>query len=351
MNAKLSPQKLFFLTAFLPGVMDATVVLDGMVGGGEGYTHLTEYPFAGPVPASSSDPSATSNSDFIGETASRFYYDPAAGFSVNLGADRADIQQFHVTWDATNLYLSLSGPTIGYNSWNGPDGSRSNEDGDQGDIWIAIDTNAVASGNLAATATPQFNTEGVRAVDFEGWSPTHMIGVQYVNNGGGGTGWAILNEIGVGNSGAEGHGIADGGFDWQVDTGGNGYEFQVPWSALGFTGPPVQEMRFSAYTTQNDGGWDVYDSGPGTGNGGPFEQIGDFLGDTDTGLPGTDADNDGAVVGFAPGSNLVDLTGYVGPSHADEVDTIGEYWAIQVPEPTTGLLILLSGLGLLRRRR
>lgn len=200
--------------------------------------------------------------------------------------------------------------------------------------------------------TPQFAGEGVRAVDFQGWTPTHFVGIQYVDNGGGGGGYgALFNNSGSTIAGV-GQNSSSMGFGWHTNANGV-YEIGIPWTSLGFTSQPLDStLRFAAYTTQNFGGADVYDSGPGFGNGGPFEQIGDYLGDTDAGLPGTDTDNDGGgTIGAFPGSNFVSLSGYTGPSNADEVDSIGQYWEVRfVPEPSTSLL-LLGGMAVFLGRR
>ncbi len=61
------------------------------------------------------------------------------------------------------------------------------------------------------------------------------------------------------------------------------------------------------YMTQNGAGWDDYDSGPGVGNNGPFEQIGDNPGDYDGGgqLGATDVLGVNVPNGSFPGSNFV----------------------------------------------
>lgn len=325
-----------------------TPILDGTIDSGS--THVKENPAAGPVTGGS-----TTNSDFIGESSANHWIDSSSGTTYNIGSNRGDIQQFYVSADLNNLYLSLTGPQLAHNSWTGPGGGSPQTNGDVGDIWIAIDIANTPSGNLSANSTRQFSSEGVRAVDFTGWSPTHFVGVQYVDNGGGGGGYAGFGSATAGNfTVGEGHGLGNGGFDWA--TTGNGYEFAIPWSDLGLSSETLfnsgRSLRFGAYTTQNFGGSDVYDQGPGLGNGGPFEQIGDFVGDTDTGLPGTDTDGDGPISGTQPGANWVDPSGYTGPSNGDQYDTIGEYWEITfIPEPSSALLIFLGLTGMVLRRR
>lgn len=353
MKFKIFCARLLSVSGLLAGVEkgNAALTMDGLDGGGEGYTHLTEAGSAGPVSGGSA-----ADSDFIGEVSGQYYYDDGAGFSVNLGSARADVQQVKITATSTHLHVVISGPSIAYNSWSGPDGGRGNEDGDQGDVWLAIDNSgSPASGSLAASSGPQFSGEGVRAVDFLGWGPTHFVGVQYVNNGGGGSGYAAVGAAGGGMTG-EGHGLGDGGFDWQFNSSGFSYEFAIPWTSIGGAPAAGVPLRLAAYTTQNFGGADTYDSGPGIGNAGPFEQLGDFKGDTDTGLPGSDGAGDGGgLVGSFPGSNSVSFSGYTGPGAGDEVDTIQEYFSytpFSVPEPgVAGLAALGLAIGLRRTRR
>ena len=63
------------------------------------------------------------------------------------------------------------------------------------------------------------------------------------------------------------------------------FEVAIPWAMLGLDegGPaPGEPLRLAMYTTQNHGGYDVYDSGPGLGNAVVHEQIGDNPGDPDS---------------------------------------------------------------------
>jgi hypothetical protein len=110
-----------------------------------------------------------------------------------------------------------------------------------------------------------------------------------------GDGFANLEQAGTHTVVAgEGHGTSDGGFEWAAgfDSGQNRgmYEFAVLWTDLGFTGgsAPVQELRLAVYTNAEFDFYDTYDSGPGAGQPGPFEEIGDHPGDLDAGFHGDD---------------------------------------------------------------
>lgn len=150
--------------------------------------------------------------------------------------------------DATNLYLAVTGPTVPFNAFfeGGPF-----VDNDQGDLFIAIDTNNFTGGFLQALNS--HNTfGGVRAVDFNFWDPDYVVGVLFVDNGGGGGGFADLVQtpLQIPLAG-EAQNLMDGGFDWHAtinpaaayDTFNNNageFEFTIPWTTLGFPigGPP-----------------------------------------------------------------------------------------------------------------
>lgn len=353
----------------------AVPTIDGSVNtGAEGWSVLTEQANAAPFGGGSA-----SASDNIAETAVYHWWDGSSDryFSSD---NRGDVINVYATWDANALYLAVAGPTVPFNSW-GESGTGGNND--QGDLFIAIDTNAAgASGFLTAT-NGHASYGGVRAVDFLGWTPSYVVGVQYVDNGGGGGGWANFEQTASHNVLAgEAQNQNNGGFDWMAAVngsasydagshGGNGfageYEFRIPWALLGLSSAPTQAMRIAAYTTQNFDRSDVYDSGPGTGQTVLHEEIGDAPGDpgpgyNQNGVIGTllagdglgddtgDGD-DGAINGSFPGADRDggDLT--AAPNHADGLDTIGEYLTIQIPEPGTLALMAIGLAGLAWRRR
>lgn len=342
--------------------------------GSEGWMILTEQNYAAPFGGGSA-----SESDRIAETAVYHWWDGSSDrfFSSD---NRGDIINVYATWDANALYLAVAGPTVPFNSW-GEGGTGGNND--QGDLFIAIDTNALgASGSLTAT-NGHASFGGVKAVDFLGWTPSYVVGVQYVDNGGGGGGYANFEQTATHSVLAgEGQNLNNGGFDWMAAVngsaaydagahGGNGFagefEFRIPWTLLGFSSAPTQSIRFAAYTTQNFDRSDVYDSGPGTGQLVLHEEIGDAPGDPGpgynvNGVIGTLAagdglgddtgdGDDGAINGSFPGADRDggDLT--AAPNHGDGLDTIGEYLSLQIPEPGTLALLAIGLAGLAIRRR
>jgi len=299
---------------------------------------------------------------------------------VNIGgsggvAGRGGVNNLFVSWGVNYLYVGVQGPTVPFANWNGPSGGGMGDpdDGDQGDLYIAIDASGDEPGALeqlvANDAHSLFRGAGdPQAVDFLGWQPTHFIGVDWVDNGAPGSnlGWANLEVAGThAQPWAEGHGMGDGGFEWAAGYDGTQgtYEFRVPWVSLGYAEAPAAgtPFHFAMYTTANFDYSDTYDSAPGIGNASHFEQIGDCPGDLDTGT-GDDglgsgiAGSFGVPAGSYPGANYVDPVTYnygAMPNLADEIDTIQEYLTARVPEPST---VTLLGLALLsvwiaRRRR
>jgi len=350
------------VAALVAGVCEAAPTLDGQIGS-EGYIHATETPYAQPVLGGQ-----PGSSDLIGETAAQHRWDGTT--DVNLGSTRGDVQNLFVQWDGSFLYIAVEGPTIPFATWNGPNGSSGNEDGDQGDLYIAIDTRggtASSSDYLVANDAHRtfHNADNPQAVDFQGWQPTYFIGVEDVQNGtfAAGSGWANVEQAGTHFvSAQEGQNSGNGGFEWSAGFDGSRgiYEFAVPWADLGFSGPPQFELRLAAYTTFDDDYHDTYDSASGMGQPSVFEEIGDHPFDLDTG-----SGDDGLFAGFAgsfgvpagafPGSNFVDPNTYnygAVPNRADEIDTIQEYFVLAVPEPGSAVLASLALLiaGLLRRR-
>lgn len=337
----------------------AAPVLNGIIGS-EGWIHLTEAGNAQPVLGGSA-----LDSDLAAETAGSHRWDGTGNVDVNLGSNRGNVHNFFVQWDANNLYLAVEGPTAPFASWSGPNGSSGNDDGDQGDLYIAMDiAGGAASGFLSASDAHRtfHNVNNPQAVDFDGWRPTHFVGVEWVNNAdfnAVGAGWANLEEATTHNILAgTGQLAVNNGFQWAAGFDGSGrgvYEMAIAWSTLGLSGIPGRDFRFAMYTTYNDDYHDTYDSGPGTGQGpgGVYEEIGDFPRDRDTGV-GDDgltagvANQNGVPAGSFPGSNFVDPNTYnygAAPNRGDEIDSISEYLTVAVvPEPGT---LALMGLGLL----
>ncbi len=234
-----------------------TVTLDGTADAS--YTFITEDPFVIPTGGS------TTSSDFVGESAAQYFFDRTgnggAGFQGDLGAGFADIKNFHVTYDATFLYLTVTGPNIC---------------DDNLDLFIAIDTDNLTgpTQKLDRTQAP-FN----KRVDFAGWKPEYFISFEnqgYAELRAAGGAAAIATDV---NNAAEGAGT----FDFRNNCANKSIEFRIPLSQIGgapnaSTGVP---FNFAIYTTFNNDDYDVFDSAPGNGNGVVNEQIGDVPYDAD----------------------------------------------------------------------
>lgn len=347
-----------FVAALNASVTQAAPAIDGTIQPGDAWTLFTENPYAAPYLGGS-----TTASDQTTESSQYHYWDGSQDRYFN-GSPRGGVNNIYYSYDTTYLYLSVSGGTAPFNSWT-ETGTAGN--GDQGNLYIAIDTN----GGSQLNANGSHNSFGRKAVDFNGWQPDYIVGLLYADNGGGGGGYANIEHT-VDHSvvAGEGQNQNNGGFDWSaaVQSGTEGhYEFKIPWTALGFAAQPNgTQLKLAMYMTQNGEDWDAYDSGPGIGNrtpGGsqPFEQIGDHPGDwDDTNLDAGDAAADANVPdGSYPGSNYV-TPGYQNAhinndfnlvGHGDEIDTIEEYYQfVIVPEPSTALLVGIGLAGLLGLR-
>lgn len=338
--------------------------LDGSINGaGDNWDLVPENPNGQPFTGGS-----TTESDLVAESSTFHRWDGLTTSDVGFDDNRGDVINFYTEWDAVNLYIAVSGPTVPFNMWTNPSDPDGN--GDQGDLFIAIDTSGgtPSGGLIAEDGHNSFG--GARAVDFEGWEPDYVLGVQFVDNGGGGNGNANLEETGTHNVVAgEAQGQNDGGFDWNADVNGsagydtfNGnageFEFAIPWTMLGYASIPVgDELRFSIYTTGNFAGSDAYDSATGLGQATVFEQLGDHPGDIDTG--GLLGSSDGGFQsgggtmpdGSFPSANFVGDPLNNAPSRNDEVDTISEWFSVSVPEPSSVALMLLGAVALIGRRR
>ena len=288
-----------------------TPTLDGSLDAGL-YNHITEVPYAAPAQGGSAV-----NSDFIGESANdnnQNGYDEGSNTFFNISG--TDVQQFYVTYDAGFLYMVIGGPNVC---------------NDGIDLFVAIDTDNNTGGEvtLANTAAP-FN----KRVDFAGWSPEYFVAVERVGGTGdfaglyaAGNATAVATDNNVGATGA--------GFDYAANCGAGLTEIRIPWSDLGGTPPAAtgQVMNFAIYTTANDDNYDVFDTGPGTGNAAAFESIGDdpfdadhcdgrldpVTGTADAGCGNTQSDDStGSGVVGNPGSD----------NTTSDFDTIEEYYQI-----------------------
>ncbi|MCA9311204.1 MAG: hypothetical protein KDA21_08360 [Phycisphaerales bacterium] len=299
---------------------------DGVIDAGEGWTHMLEGVHGAPFSGGS-----LTNSDFVGESSSFNWWDSGAMANRMFNDNRADIIDVWVRSDADALHLGLAGPNVVFNNWFA--GGGAGQDNDQGDIFLAIDAAGGAPAGSLVSAAGHSSFGGVKAVDFDGWTPTHIVGIRYADNGGGGGGYANLFSV-ASSSEVDGDPqfVDDGGFAWAWTVSGNGdgvFEITIPWTLLGHASEPAGlPLRFNAYTTQNFPASDAYDSGPAYGNGSVTEQIGDNPGDTDAGglLGATDAGSFGEA-----GANFVGDSPVSAPSHNDQIDTLEEYYAWTVP--------------------
>jgi hypothetical protein len=318
--------------------------VDGVISPTEGWTHMLEgvngRPFLG---------GSLTNSDLIGETSSFNWWDNQNNVNRAFNDNRGDIIDTFLRSDGTNLHIGLKGPNVAFNNWFA--GGGPGQDNDQGDIFFAIDVAGGAAGGSLQAAAGHTSFGGAKAVDFDGWTPTHFAGIQYADNGGGGGGFANVFGVGSGQLAGEGQFAGNGGFEWgwSVDGSDGVFELTIPWSLLGYGAEPTGiDLRFNAYTTQNFAASDAYDSGPGFGNGSVTEQIGDNPGDPDSG--GQFGASDPGSFG-QPGANFVGSPLAVPPSQNDEIDTLAEYWTWRVPSPGSASLGVLAAATLLRRSR
>ena len=349
------------------GVASAAPTIDGAVNSGEGWLLLTEVSNALPALGGSAI-----NSDATGETSTFNWWDglfSGGGQNVRFTDNRGDIIRIWYSIDDTNLYLAVGGPTVPFNRFQDFGAADSRRVNDQGDLFIAVD----AAGEPASASRSandgfafRFAPNDRKAVDFKGWRPTCVIGVSFVDNGGGGGGYAEVNFFDSNTFLFAPQGNSLSSFAWDstlhsaraYDTI-NGlvgeFEFKIPLSSLVAQGiiVPGSPLRLAAFTTQNFAGSDVYDSAPGVGNGIVHEQLGDNPGDPDWDavnmLPLLGASDVGSNFGSSPSANFVAGAFPAEPGLRDGVNTIEEFLEfIPVPRPVIvccGLADLVGGDG------
>jgi hypothetical protein len=296
---------------------------------------LTESLHAAPLSGGSS-----AKSDSSVESSTFHWWNGLANQDVAFFDNRGDIINLYVAYDREYLYLAVAGPTGPFNKFTDQSANANN---DVADLFLAIDVSGgLALGELKATSA--HNTFGVKAVDFLGWTPTHFVGTQYVDNGNGGGGLSNLFTVGAPGvvSRSAGQGVTDRGFVWNAAINGAAaydnhnanageFEYRIPWKAFGFAQRPVAlNLRLASYITQNFAQADAYDSAPGWGQGFAFEEIGDCPGDPDSGGQ-LGACNPGSAFGSTASSNFVaNISGT--PGRDDQVDTIEGYMQFLVPQ-------------------
>jgi len=303
------------------------------------YTLMSESSFASPYAGGS-----TNTSDFVGESSARTYtyVTPGATSTVILaGGQHADLANLYTYADTNYLYLIVTGPTsLGWE--NEPD--RFN-------LYLAIDMPGQTSGNdsgLFGDAAPGAATAPAsRLVNFKGWDPDYVVelvwrgmnlGVDTPANLYAATGpgsWTISGTFlyqNIANS-------AVGSINLYYNRTFPQYEFAVPWSRLGLSGPPSSSdvIRLGAYTTgdenieaANQGAWDIADQSPGIGQGcsgeGCHERVGDEALDDDA-LNASGIGDHTPFVGRTYGNpNFVPAT----DNSLNDVDTIEEYFALRL---------------------
>ncbi|MCB8951419.1 MAG: lamin tail domain-containing protein [Ardenticatenales bacterium] len=303
-------------------------VLDGDLNGDAGWDmstapgstfQISEAAHAFPAPADAGDV----NSDFLGESAAGTFWTFNGSWNeTNLGG-QADVRQFLLTADDTYLYAGITGVC---GIWADNNGGN-----DLVDLFMAIDTDNATGENVYEANAP-WN----KNVDFAGWNPEYIVAVERIQSGNDYA--ALLDTPGTWNATNLVYGT-----DWAGDFGDCELEFKLPWSLLGGR-PSGIVWNFAIYTTHDADGYDVYDSGPGTGNSLYFEQIGDYPDDADyacgTSDPvniaaGVSVDEPGCNDGYGDSDNS-----YVGDDPTDggnepgsdtsgnDTDTIMEYYAV-----------------------
>ncbi len=338
--------------AICSGTTD-TIWVDGAVDSGK-YTLLAEDAYAGPYAGGQS-----ALSDFDGESSAyKYYTDPNAGTSVfgmgsNLydasanGAKKgaADVEKVYARADSNYLYLIVEGPSA-----LGGLGAMAGEPHDRSNLYIALDTPLVGSGTDTGGTGPSEspNAPASRRVNFKGWAPDYVVEViwagdnttannVHLHDWTGSTTWAsiadfqtVLNVSTGLTSGDRLFGRAATGSD--SDRKGI-YEFAIRWSQIGGKISSSQPLKIGVYTTGDSNlssgadDWDVFDQGPGIGQGctglGCHERIGDDPGDGDSSNQSGGESDGTAYVGQTDTSNDVEPAS---DRASRDVDTIEGYY-------------------------
>lgn len=317
------------------------------------YTLLAEDTYAGPYSGGQE-----ALSDFDGESAAyKYYADSNAGTSTfgsgsNLydisinGAKKgaADVERVYARADSEYLYLIIEGPSA-----LGGLGSMTGEPTDRSNLYIALDTpRVVSSTDTGGTAAESANAPASRRVNFKGWAPDYVIEVVWAGDDTtadnvhlykwtSSTTWVNRGDfqtvLGIHSGPTSGPRLFG-----RSATGDDGdrkgrYEFAFRWNEIGGVLSSTDQLRLSVYTTGDSnlsGGaddWDVFDQGPGIGQGGSglggHEQVGDDPGDGDS---SSQSGGESDEVGYV---GQTDITTDVEPASdrtSRDVDTIEGYY-------------------------
>lgn len=337
-----------------------SITVDGAVDSGK-YTLLAEDTYAGPYVGGQS-----TRSDFDGESAAYEYYTDANAGTSTYGAGSnlydasqngskkgaADVEVVYARVDSNYLYLIVEGPSA-----LGGAGSMAGEPNDRSNLFIALDTPLVTSSTDTggAGSGETANAPVSRRVNFKGWAPDYVVEVVWagdntttnnvhVHDWSSGTTWTnvgsfttVLSQGTSSSSGALLFGRAAFGSDG--DRKGR-YEFAIRWSQIGGAIASTDQLKVGVFTTGdsnlgavNADDWDVFDQGPGIGQGctglGCHERIGDDPGDGDSASQSGGESDETAYVGQTDSGNDVEPSS---DRASRDVDTIEAYYIFKANE-------------------
>jgi len=349
-----------------------SITVDGAVDIGK-YTLLAEDAYAGPYLGGQS-----TLSDFDGESAAyKYYTDANAGTSTSGAGSNlydasangskkgaADVELVYARADSNYLYLIVEGPSA-----LGGAGSMAGEPFDRSNLFIALDTPKVSSSTDTggAGSGEAANAPASRRVNFKGWAPDYVIEVVWaggdtqadnvhLHQWSSGVAWTSLADFQTVLSQPTGAGtparlFGRAAFGSDGDRKGR-YELAVRWSQIGGVIASTDQLKIGVYTTgdSNLGGvnaddWDVFDQGPGIGQGctglGCHERVGDDPGDGDS------SSQSGGESDETPYVGQTDASADVEPASdraSRDVDTIEAYYVFTPNAQLIGCAPLAAAL-------
>ena len=343
------------------------ILVDGAVDSGK-YTLLAEDTYAGPYVGGQS-----ALSDFDGESSAyKYYSDPNAGTSTSgMGSNlydasangarkgAADVESVYARADSNYLYLIVEGPSA-----LGGAGSMAGEPFDRSNLFIALDTPKVASStDTGGTASESANAPASRRVNFKGWAPDYVIEIVWAGDDttannvhlhqwSSGVAWNsnadFQTVLSQGTSASTGNLLfGRAAFGSDGDRKGR-FELAIRWSQLGGIVSSSDQLKIGVFTTgdSNLGGvnaddWDIFDQGPGIGQGctglACHERVGDDPGDGDS------SSQSGGESDETPYVGQTDVTADVEPASdraTRDVDTIEGYYLLTVNAQLIGCVPL-----------